>query len=316
MTKGRVVAGATAAERRRLRATIGTLRDLRVGKGVQRRYKAAVSFFLWYCWAAFGRLADNYEELDRFAVCFIHAAWQEGEPRSVVADTLSGLLHFIDRKKIIPTAWSWLTTWEQHEMPTRAHPLSSMMVCALSGILWHHGFLEECCVISVAFCGMLRTAELLELRRSHVSFGLGKASLVLCGKTGTRTGSLESAVIDDAVALRLLRLLCDTKRGPEKLLSGTPYSFRRRWKWAIRSFHLNVLDHQPYGLRRGGACEDFAQFGDGPRLCLRGRWGSVRTARVYAEEALRVRQISELSKESEAAINYWATEFQRRFAAL
>ena len=67
-----------------------------------------------------------------------------------------------------------------------------------------------------------------------------------------------------------------------------------------------------YGIRRGGAVEDFALYGDGARLCLRGRWGSIRTAKIYAEEGLRVRQLQEVASSSLAKIDYWAAEFSRR----
>ena len=170
MVKGRVTAASTAAERKKVRASIGSLKDLRVGVGVQKRYRSAVSFFLWWVMAFFGRLAEDFEELDRHAVAFIHAAWDEGEARSIVADILSGLLHLLDRKKILPSSWSWLTTWEQHEMPVRAHPAWTQLILAIAGVCWHHGHLEVCCIVPVAFCCMLRTADFLDLRRSHVAF--------------------------------------------------------------------------------------------------------------------------------------------------
>ena len=316
MAKGKVVAAATHAERKRLRSTIGALKDLRVGVGVQKRYKRAVNFFLWFCWAQFGQMADDYDQLDKFAVAFIHAAWNEGEPRSLIADCLSGIMYAVDRKRILPSAWSWLTTWEQHEMPTKAHPLTCPMVFALAGLCWKHELLELCCLIPVAFCTMLRTAEILGLRRDHVSFSLGKASLQLCGKTGSRTGAAESAVVDDAVAVRLLRLLCDNKTGPEKLLSMTEYAFRKKWKWLVQQLLLCPKNYAPYGIRRGGACEDFAVFGDGARLCLKGRWGSIRTARGYAEEALRIRQSASVSAAADKAIEFWSHDFGRRFQQL
>ena len=201
-------------------------------------------------------------------------------------------------------------------MLTRAHPVSTQMVFAISGLCWHFGLLESCCLIPVGYCCMLRTAELLDLRKSHVSFSQGKASLILSGKTGTRTGALESTVCDDAVALKLLAMLCLSKPGPEKLLNMSSYRFRRQWRWAIEQLGLALKDYQPYGLRRGGACEDFALHGDGARLCLRGRWSSVRTAKVYAEEALRIRQLASMTSDSHATIDFWATNFMTKFKEL
>ena len=316
MAKGRVQAASTVAERKRLRATLGELKSLKVGPGVKKRYVQAVNFFLWYVTCCVGPLANSLQELDQHAVLFIHAAWNEGEPRSLVADVLSGLLHLLDQKRILPTAWSWLTVWERHEMPQRAAPLSTEMVFAISGLCWHFGLLEMCCLVPVAYTCMLRTAEFFDLRRGNVFFHEHKASLMLCGKTGVRSGASESVVCDDSVALQLLQFLCASKSPAENLYSWSATWFRRHWRWAINELRLDVKAYQPYGLRRGGACEDFATFGDGNRLCLQGRWGSVRTAKTYAQEALRVRQQAELTAAQKQKISYWSQVFLKRYNAL
>ena len=316
MGKGRVLAASTNAERKRLRATLGALKNLKVGPGVKKRYVQAVNFFLWYCVCCVGPLANSFEELDRHAVLFIHAAWNEGEPRSLVADVLSGLLHLLDQNRILPTAWSWLTVWERHEMPQRAAPLSTEMVFAISGLCWHFGLLEMCCLVPVAYTCMLRTAEIFDLRKGNVFFHRHKASLMLCGKTGVRQGASESVVCDDGVALRMLQLVCASKGPADPLYSLSAAWFRRHWKWVIGELLLDTKAYLPYGLRRGGACEDFATYGDGNRLCLQGRWGSVRTAKTYAQEALRVRQQAELSEAQRRKISYWSSVFLKRYNAL
>ena len=201
-------------------------------------------------------------------------------------------------------------------MPVRAHPLSSEMIFALAGICWDRGYLELCCLLPLAYTSLLRTAELFSLRRDHVSFAAGKASLSLAGKSCARTGQPEEAVCDDGVALKLLLLLCASKAGPELLLNMTEYRFRRLWKEIIEELELCAKAYQPYGLRRGGACEDFSRYGDGGRLMIRGRWSNMRTARIYAQEALRVRQLSEVSDASKAKIAYWGDRFKIRFTSL
>ena len=163
---------------------------------------------------------------------------------------------------------------------------------------------------------MLRTADLLDLRKSSISFCPGRAALSLCGKTGNRTGSIESAVLDDAVALKLLRLICRSKTGPQHLLAMSSCKFRQVWRWAILQLKLDAGKYQPYGIRRGGAVEDFQTYGDAGRLCIRGRWGSIRTAKLYAEEGLRVRQMEALEPESANLIKFWSAEFAKRLKAV
>ena len=62
---------------------------------------------------------------------------------------------------------------------------------------------------------------------------------------------------------------------------------------------------QPYGLRRGGACEDWATHGDAGRLCMRGRWSQIKTAKIYAVEALLIREASTMSEPHKDRVAYW-----------
>ena len=207
MGRKRIVGVDDMSERKRLRATLGPLQTLRVIASTARRYDYAVKYFLWFCVAYFGKLADEWEELDVQCSVFIKVCWEEGETRSPVADVLSGLGHGLSRKRILPVSWNWLNVWERHEMPNRANPLTCTQVLALSGLLWHFGLVEMAWILPVAFAAMLRTGEITEMRRAHVSFHGSKASIMLMGKTGVRTGHSESVVVDDPIAVRLLMFL-------------------------------------------------------------------------------------------------------------
>ena len=81
-------------------------------------------------------------------------------------------------------------------------------------------------------------------------------------------------------------------------------------KWSIEALKLDPRRFQPYGLRRGGACEDWARFMDAGRLCMRGRWQSIKIAKIYAQEALRLREQSLLSQEHKDLVSYWAKVFK------
>ena len=123
-------------------------------------------------------------------------------------------------------------------------------------------------------------------------------------------------VCDDEIALKLLSLICSSKLPGELMLSQGPKWFRRQWKWLVSQLGLDTQSFQPYGLRRGGACEDFAHHGDAARLCLIGRWGSVKTAKLYAQEALRARQHSELSARQLSLVALWSRYFADRLSRL
>ena len=170
MGRKRIIAVDDQNERKRLRATLGPLDSLRVIASTARRYDYAVKYFLWFCVAYFGKLADELEELDVQCAVFIKVCWEEGETRTLVADVLPGLGHGLRRKRILPVSWSWLNVWERHEMPNRATPLTCTQVLPMSGLLWHFGLTQMAWLLPIAFAAMLRTGVNTEMTGPHVSF--------------------------------------------------------------------------------------------------------------------------------------------------
>ena len=301
----RVLVGKTAAERKRLRAALGSLRSLKISKSVQVRYDRAVSNFLWYCVTIFGAVASSLSELDCQASYYIMAAWEEGEPRSVVADTLSGLLHKLEQKRILTVAWSWLTVWERHEMPNRAPPLLPEQALSMAGLYLFFNLPEMALATILGFHCMMRTAEILAVRKCHVSWGRGKASITVLGKTAARTGHVETVVVEDPMVLLLLMAVCQMKAPMELLFSGSSHRFRMLWSWGIDAIGFSSEVYKPYAIRRGGATDDWAKFMDAAKLLMRGRWGSINTAKIYAVEGLRVRDQDSVTDSQKEKMAYW-----------
>ena len=74
-----------------------------------------------------------------------------------------------------------------------------------------------------------------------------------------------------------------------KLISCSPYFFRKRWAEIMTALQLNDGGFAPYSLRRGGATHDFNVNANFDRSLTRGRWQCVKTCRIYVrqgEEAL------------------------------
>ena len=306
MPRKRIVAAPDRDERKRRRNELGNLEDLKVLPSVKARYRASVSFFLWWCWTVIGHLANTFDELDQHVCAFIKEAWQEGEPRSLVADTMSGLMDGLERKKILPVGWSWLTVWEKHEMPERSPPLSLEQILALSGLYLAHSQLEMSVMVLLGFHCMMRTAELLGVRAQYISVARGKAAITLMGKTGTRMGAPETVTVDDDLLLALLARLVANKRGTDLLFAGTSSQFRKLWEWGIAQLLLDVTRFHPYSMRRGGATWDWMTYQDAGRLCMRGRWGSIKTAKIYAVEGQRLFDKANLTQAQIALQNSWA----------
>ena len=133
---------------------------------------------------------------------------------------------------------------------------------------------------------MLRSGELYQIRRRHITFYDKHSGIALVDtKTSKRTGAQEMLVIESSEANKYLRLACRKKSPSALLLSGGSPRFRHIFKSLIDLFdvqgYLSV-----YSLRRGGASWDFLLHGSMERTLLRGRWSSPTTARIYVQDAV------------------------------
>ena len=309
-----VVVGSTKDERKHLRSTLGPLKDLKVSASVAKRYDRAVHFFIVFALTAFGTVAESYAELDRHVSAYIQELWESGDSKFWAADTLSGLYHKLQVKKVLPVSWNWLSVWDRHEMPWRSGPLNPEQILAMAGLYFAYGLPEMAALVIVGFHCMLRTAEVLAIRRCHVSFANKKASIVLAGKSAARTGHTETVMVDDSIAVLMLRSLSEKRSPMEKLHSRSPYSFRKLWRWAIKGLDLDPDTFKPYSMRRGGATDDWARHQDAGRLVMRGRWTSLSTAKNYAVEGLRVRDAEHLSESHREKVLHWSMVAGQHFA--
>ena len=89
------------------------------------------------------------------------------------------------------------------------------------------------------------------------------------GLNMARTGNPESVVLNDVAVVWMLKQLVGVRAPMDRLWPGSTDGFRKIWKWGISQLLLDPSVWQPYGLRRGGACEDWATHGDG-RPCMSG----------------------------------------------
>ena len=82
---------------------------------------------------------------------------------------------------------------------------------------------------------------------------------------------------------RLLSLgLCQGDR----LCTTTPNQFAAIFRRAIVFFGLGDFNFKPYSIRRGGATLHYKLNGNITATVLRGRWLSMRAARIYIEDGM------------------------------
>ena len=284
MPRGRVVpTRKTVEERKAERARLGSLKELRVGAHAEERYLRAVRGFCATLQAWQGPLASDYEALDRQLAAYVDLLWCEGMSKNLAADTLSGAQHYLQVKRRFPASWKLITVWSQRELPTRAPPMLPEVAVALCGVALRRQLpgVGLCCLLG--FHCMLRTVECFTATVGQLSINeqhQGVLALPLT-KSGLRKGAAEMVTVDDPWICLLARRLLHNRAPGECICELSLPRFRKCFKEALAELGLQNLELKPYSLRRGGASWDFRQGGDIQRTIFRGRWDSVRTAKIY-----------------------------------
>eukprot|EP00435_Cladocopium_sp_Y103_P018568 s1259_g4.t1 len=209
--------------------------------------------------------------------------------RGQAADTLAGLQDLQpDLRHHLPGAWRLLKTWSINEIPARAAPFPEHVVQAMAGWAFFKGWNSFGVSLILAFYTMLRTAEILSLRSSHLLCGpRDKQVVVSLGMTkgGKRQGAAESVILGYEPAVHLV------KRWKQLATLATPLvrssaHWRKLFNECLTSLGIEDFMFRPYSLRRGGATYWFGKHQSLDRLLVQGRWASQRTARIYINEGL------------------------------
>jgi len=267
------------------RAALGPLRNLLISTRTANRYDAALTRFRQ--WLTANRLDPlTFADLDECLCDFVEELWLEGEPKGYAADALSGLQHQSPRLKgELRAAWRLYGAWCKVEVPTRAAPMSARVVRGLAGVCFAKGDFVFGVLVLVAFHGLLRTGELLQLRAADFRYSPDGTTIVLFlgyTKSGTRRGETEEVILDDPALCRLCKKYVPTSAGT--LLPSGP-EFRQVFAERLRTLGVGSHGYKPYSLRRGGATHQYEQVRNLHVLCTRGRWASQSTARLYVSEA-------------------------------
>ena len=293
----------TIAERRR----IGRLQDSRIQAKTLRRYLLAVGYFYYWASLEYGFVGDTWDSLDDQIVGWIEALWQEGDSRSIAADTLSGIQHLLNRKRVLTGGWRMLRAWERREIPARAPPLPAMVLVAMAGFAKACGRNDIAILLLLGFHTMLRTCELLTLTGDKIALNADNVGVLGLEwtKMGQRRGVSEYVTIDDAeIGRRLAQYLRNKPRGVPLLL-GSSADFRKMFNDSLAALKLEHAGYRPYSLRRGGASFDFVTFGDLQRTMARGRWMSVRVARIYIVDGWQLLNSLSLSVETRQLCDFY-----------
>ena len=102
-------------------------------------------------------------------------------------------------------------------------------------------------------------------------------------KTTKRHHQTEFVMVDDP-AVQACVHWARKHRHFGRLVGHSPSQFRKKWKSYITALGLDADEFTPYSLRRGGATYDYIQTGSLDRSLVRGRWQSIKAARIYVRQ--------------------------------
>eukprot|EP00438_Fugacium_kawagutii_P025235 Skav236124 [mRNA] locus=scaffold900:157689:158519:- [translate_table: standard] len=233
------------------------------------------------------------EDMDCMASEYVEFLWEEGYPKAEASYALAALQFFRPQSKgVLVWAWKMTKAWSQLEMPIRATPLTPELVLSLAGQCFKWKQTRLGWLIVLGFAGMLRTTELLTLKKKDVVLPAhaspNEAVLLLPSTKSTKRCllPLDKVVITETTGIRALQELCAGLQPGETLSQLSTSKFRRLWAQILEELGLHNQGYQPYSLRRGAATSAYRQGMTLDSLVTKGRWQHITTARIYLDQGL------------------------------
>ena len=285
----RLLEGTTQKQRAANRQALGPLRQLTVQPSTRNRYDAAIDHFLRFLRENSLTLPTRRDLLDPLVCDFLEHLWSSGFGRALASDCVAGLQNQDPKlRSHLPGSWRLLKAWAVNEIPNRAPPLPEHILHAMCGWACFHQHYAFAVSLLVGFYGMLRTGELLGLRRKDFIAESGSRKvLVSLGltKAGKRVGAAESIILGhDVVVPPVLRWM--KIASSSQTLTPSPAKWRSLFNSALEGLKIESVGFRPYSLRRGGATWWYSKHHSLDKLLTDGRWQAAKTARIYLNDGL------------------------------
>ena len=222
--------------------------------------------------------------MDNLVSDYLEHLWEQGEDRATASTFLAALQDFDPKlKNNLPGWWKLMKTWETHELPFRAPPMTEAVLSAMVGWAVLHQNETFGLSLLVGYYGLLRAGELLARQAWHIHMSSPSQPAVLnlgLTKAGKRQGAAESVTIAEKHVLS--KLWGWKSRVPaHTFLTLKPHAWRAMFVECLKKLKLERWELRPYSLRRGGAIHPFVKVGSFDKVLLAGRWTAFKTARIY-----------------------------------
>ena len=288
MVRASIVHVQDQRQRQTLRRQLGRLNLNLVKRITVARYAEHFNHFAQHLQDTNQPWPNSPEEFDLVVSEYLEILWDLGIPKTSATYTLASIHYYMPQlKRKLPRSWQLKAVWDKQELPCQAVPLDIDTLFAFVGYFWKIGQRAMSLACLVAFNGLLRTGELLELRISDCIEASDSWVLQLRSTKAGQRRLLqdESVIIKDPLTMAALQSLSQGKTPGDFLVGISPHQFRRGWSQMKLFFGLSHLKYLPYSLRRGGATWYFRHTGSFSRTMVRGRWQHLKTCKLYVAEA-------------------------------
>lgn len=250
---------------------------------LQSYQKALHHFFDWLESGDY-RIPARFTELDARLAQYLEHMWLDDFNITYAGHTLSALRRFHPQSRYrLPLSRQYFTNWKSVHVCQQAVPMPAVVAAAIAGLAWTMDDTSFAVTVLLGFAAFLRTGEMISLKHQDIAVDLESTRIILAlPATKTSKQVSESVELLDSCLCPLVHSVL--KPGTTLPFCGlTANQFRARLKVYLNFFALLSFNFTAYSLRRGGASHCFATGTHFDDLLLRGRWQSVKTARIYLD---------------------------------
>ena len=260
------------------------LRFLGLKPRTLKSYQQALRHFFVWLESENLKLPSRFTELDARLAQYLEHLWLDDFNITYAGHTLSALRRFHPQSRYrLPLSRQYFSNWKSVHCPQQAVPMPALVACAIPGVAWKLDDRAFAVTLLLGYAAFLRTGEMVGLKNQDISVDPLSSRIILAlPATKTSKQASESVeIIDDCLCLLVHSEL---KHLPESSFCGlSANQFRLRLRAYCRFFQLGPYEFSAYSIRRGGASHAFATGSHFDELLLRGRWQSVKTARIYLD---------------------------------
>ena len=261
-----------------------SLRFVGLKPSTLKSYRRALHFFFQWLDHENLRMPSRFTELDARLAQYLEHLWLDDFNITYAGHTLSALRRFHPQSRYrVPLARQYFSNWKSVHCSQPAVPMPALVAFAIAGVAWKLRDFRFAATVLLGFAAFLRTGEMVSLTSEDIAIDL-QASRIILALPATKTSkqATESVEIVDDCLCPLVHSVC-RQAMPCSFSGLTANQFRQRLKMYCRFFGLSAFNFSAYSLRRGGASHAFATGVHFDELLLRGRWQSVKTARIYLD---------------------------------